>query len=154
MACQGYLSVLETFQSVAALGSLSQVRHSRVLSASNRGTYVCTGCVADSEILGLTHWKIFEQVCLLSVTTSTRRRGWRSIADDEGEDDRSVPTRSIPGRATGDLLTSPKRRATWCTLITVLQRKGVAGLRMASAGYGQPVGNGTYFVVSRHQIGS
>ncbi|MCJ1270695.1 hypothetical protein MMC22_010592 [Lobaria immixta] len=75
------------------------------------------------------------------MTTSTRRRGWKSITDDEGEDDRSVPTRSIPGRATGDLLTSPKRRATWCTLITVLQRKGVAGLRMASAGYGQPVGN-------------
>lgn len=116
------------------------------------------GCVADSEILGLTYWKFFEQVCrymlLLSMTTSTRGRGWKSIADDEGEDDRSVPTKSIPGRATVDILTSPKRRATWCTLMKVLQRKGVTSLRMASVGYGQPVGNGTYFAVSRHQIGS
>lgn len=87
------------------------------------------------------------------MTTSIRRRGWESIVD--GEDDRSASlTRSIPRPATDDILKSSKWRPPWCTLIATLQRARLNGVRMDFAGLGGPVGNGTYFAVWRHQIGS
>lgn len=90
---------------------------------------------------------------LLNMMNSPRQQGWERFA--EGEDNQAALNRPMPSGATDDTLTSdPKRRATWYTLIAVLQLKELSCFRKAHAGFGQPIGNGTYFAVWRHQIGS
>lgn len=82
---------------------------------------------------------------------STLRQGWESIASGP---DWASNSRSPQGtlQASKTLSPAPKSRATWCSLIAMLQSKNLVGSHLFLSGLGKPIGSGTYFAVFKHKI--
>jgi serine/threonine protein kinase len=82
------------------------------------------------------------------MTSTIERPGWESLVQKENLSLTQPGSDGVPTNVLGTL----KQRLPWCNLIAMLQKKGLTGFRTDFVGYGDLVGIGTNFMVTRHTI--